>query len=601
MRNAETVLAVIQERGRRGLPLDDLYRQLFNPDLYLRGYGRLAKNKGAMTPGVTKETVDSMSLNVIEQIIEALRYERFRWTPARRVYIPKKNGKKRPLGMPVWTDKLLQEVIRSLLEAYYDPQFSPYSHGFRPGHGCTTALAHIRKKWTGAKWFIEGDIKGCFDNINHEVLLGILREKIHDGRFLNLVKYMLQAGYMEDWRYHKTYSGTPQGGVVSPILSNIYLDRLDAFVEQELIPAYTRGQYRRNPHYHVAQEKVRLLRRKGRMIEAKVLSKYQRTLPSNMTHDPEYRRLWYVRYADDFLLGFIGPRSEAEEIKQRIRVFLSDTLQLEMSAEKTLITHATTQAARFLGYDIINQQGDMRQTGNRRSANGRIALMMPSDVLRKKRQEYMSEGKPSHRGFLLQDTDYSIVSRYAMELMGFANYYVLATNRSNLWKLYSTMRHSLTATLAGKHKTTRSRIVERYTETIESENGPKKVITVKIAREGKLPLVARFGGYSFKRTTEQPIVDEVANLYTQRTSLEQRLLAERCELCGATKGTTAIEVHHLRKLANLKRAGKHEKPTWVKRMAAMQRKTLVVCTNCHDEIHAGKPYRRYDERTVHGQ
>ncbi|MDP9315334.1 MAG: reverse transcriptase domain-containing protein [Chloroflexota bacterium] len=598
MRNAETVLGIIQERGKRGLPMDDLYRQLFNPDLYLRGYGRLAANKGATTKGVTPETVDGMSQHVIEQIIEALRYEQFRWTPARRVYIPKANGKQRPLGMPVWTDKLLQEVIRSLLEAYYEPQFSPRSHGFRPGRGCHTALIQIRKYWTGTKWFIEGDIKGCFDNIDHDVLLKILGEKIQDGRFLNLVKRLLQAGYLEEWRYHKTYSGTPQGGVVSPILANIYLDRLDKFVEQELIPAYTRGKHRRDPHYHVVQEKVRYLRRRGRKDEARVMAKYQRTLPSYMTHDPEYRRLWYVRYADDFVLGFIGPRSEAEEIKQRISSFLRDTLHLEMSAQKTLITHATTEAARFLGYDIINQQGNTKQTDKWRSANGRIALMMPSDVLRKKRQEYMTAGKPSHRAYLLQETDYGIVARYAQELMGFANYYGLASNRSKLWKLHSTMRYSLLATLAGKHKTTRRQIANRYTRIIETEEGPKKAITVTLDREGKPPLVARFGGYSYKRRADKPIVDTVPTSFQSHTTLEQRLLADQCELCGTTGKTNTIEVHHIRKLADLKVKGQREKPAWVKRMAASRRKTLVVCEKCHDDIHAGKPYRRYG-KTAH--
>ena len=589
MRNAETVLAVIQERGKRGLPLDDLYRQLFNPDLYLRGYGRLAPNKGAMTKGVTPETVDGMSMDKVQQTIEALRFERFRWTPVRRVHIPKPNGKTRPLGIPTWTDKLVQEAIRALLEAYYEPQFSSQSHGFRPRRGCHTALVDIRKKWTGVKWFIEGDIKGCFDNINGDVLLSILGERIHDNRFLRLVRNMLHAGYLENWRYHKTYSGTPQGGVASPILANIYMDRLDKFVEQELIPAYTRGHYRRNPHYHAVSQKARYFRNQGRMQEARVWGKYQRTLPSNMTHDPEYRRLYYVRYADDFLLGFIGPEVEAEEIKVRIRTFLRDTLKLELSTEKTLITHATTHAARFLGYDITNQQGNVKQTDNRRSANGRIALLLPNEILQRKRQEYMSNGRPSHRNYLIVETDFTIVERYARELMGFANYYVLATNRTNLWKLHGTMRHSLTATLAAKHKTSRGQIVQRYTGIIATNDGPKKAIKVEVPREDKPPLVTSFGGYSFRRRTDAPIVDTLPNLFHARTSLEQRLLAKRCELCGATE---KIEVHHIRKLADLNQEGRGEKPPWVKRMAQLQRKTLVVCSDCHDSIHAGKPYRR---------
>src|SRR5689334_20547829 len=167
MQTAETIEALIRERGKKGAPLERVYRLLYNSDLYLRAYGKLYRNKGAMTPGVTAETVDEMSQRKIAAIIDALRYERYRWTPTKRVYIPKRNGKLRPLGLPVWTDKLVQEVVRSILTAYYEPRFSEHSHGFRPGRGCHTALREIWGKWTGVVWFIEGDISGCFDNINH--------------------------------------------------------------------------------------------------------------------------------------------------------------------------------------------------------------------------------------------------------------------------------------------------------------------------------------------------------------------------------------------------------------------------------------------------
>src|SRR3954467_1197243 len=241
MQDAETVLGVIRERGRRGLPLERLYRQLFNPQLFLRAYGRIYANKGAMTPGVTRETVDGMSLAKIGAIIGRVRSESYRWSPARRVYIPKKNGKWRPLGMPTWSDKLVAEVVRLLLEAYYDIGFSDRSHGFRPGRGCHTALREVATAWTGTHWFIEGDISDCFGSLDHEILVGMLAEKVHDGRFLRLIERMLQAGYLEDWTWKATLSGAPQGGPASPILSNIYLDRLDRFVEEQLLPEYNRG------------------------------------------------------------------------------------------------------------------------------------------------------------------------------------------------------------------------------------------------------------------------------------------------------------------------------------------------------------------------
>lgn len=235
MRNAETVLSVIRDRGDRGLPLDDVYRQLFNPNLYLKAYSRIYQNDGAMTLGVTPETADGMSIKKIENLIEEIRYERFRWTPVRRTSIPKKNGKTRPLGIYTWKDKLVQEVVRLILEAYYEPQFSDSSHGLGPKRGCHTALTVIDRTWQGTKWFIEGDIRGCFYNINHRILMSILREKIQDNRFLRLIESLLKAGYCEQWKYHSTLSGTPQGAIVSPMLANIYLDKLDKFIEQALI------------------------------------------------------------------------------------------------------------------------------------------------------------------------------------------------------------------------------------------------------------------------------------------------------------------------------------------------------------------------------
>lgn len=225
MRKADTILGVIRERGRHRLPLENIYRQLYNRNLYLQAYGRLYWTDGALTPGATTETVDAMALTKIDAIIDALRHERYRWTPVRRVYIEKRHStKKRPLGLPTWSDKLLQEVIRLMLEAYYEPQFSPHAHGFRPGRGCHTALGEITSGWKGVKWFIEGDISQCFDSLDHPVLLTILRERFHDQRFLRLIANLLKAGYLEEWRYHTTRSRVPQGGVVSPILRNLYLD-----------------------------------------------------------------------------------------------------------------------------------------------------------------------------------------------------------------------------------------------------------------------------------------------------------------------------------------------------------------------------------------
>ena len=450
MQKAEVVLGVLRERGRKGLPCEQLYRQLYNKDLYLLAYSNIYSNKGAMTPGASGETADGMSEDKIDEITGLMRRERYRFAPVRRVYIPKKNGKMRPLGLPSWSGKLIGEVVRLLLEAYYEPRFSRNSHGFRKGRGCHTALRDIRETWTGTAWFIEGDVTGCFDNISHEVMLSVLAEKIHDQRFLRLMRNMLKAGYLEDWEYRETLSGVPQGGVLSPILSNIYLDKLDEFVEQELIPQYTRGERRaRNPEYTRLCSRMKYARRTGKREIARDLGKKLRGLPYTDPMDPGYRRLRYIRYADDHILGFIGPKAEAEEIKARIALFLRETLGLELNTAKTLITHARSQRARFLGYDITVQHCDTKRTGGRRAANGKIALKVPPDVVKAQCARYRQHGKPWHRPRLQNLSDYDIVRIYGAEYRGVVNYYLLAQDVSRLdtlrWNAQTSMLKTLGA------------------------------------------------------------------------------------------------------------------------------------------------------------
>jgi group II intron reverse transcriptase/maturase len=440
MQDADPILGLIRERGEKGLPMERVYRLLFNRNLYFRAYGKIYRNDGAMTHGITEETPEGMSLEKIDALIEALRYERYQWLPARRVYIPKKNGKKRPLGMPGWSDKLLQEVLRLILEAYFEPRFSDHSHGFRRERGCHTALREIYHKWIGTTWFIEGDISQCFDRLNHELLIQELSEQFHDGRFIRLMRELLDAGYMEDWTYNQTLSGVPQGGVVSPILANILLNKLDRFVEDTLIPQYTKGTKRKlDRRYRRLVEQARRERRKGNVAKANELKKQFQKLPS-VVMSPEFRRLKYVRYADDFLLGFVGTKAEAEEIKRQLRQFLREELKLEWSEERTLITHARSEAARFLGYEVTVHQEDPKQvtTSNRgalRSVNGGIGLRVPEDVLKDKCERYMRNGKAVHRTELLHESDFTIVAKYQLEFQGIANYYRTFTDGCGIGRL----------------------------------------------------------------------------------------------------------------------------------------------------------------------
>ncbi len=444
MQNAEAVVDILRARGRRGLPCDELYRQLFNPALFLMAYGRIYANDGAMTPGVRGETADGMSLAKIGRIIDALRHERYRFQPVKRVYIPKKNSRKmRPLGLPSWSDKLVGEVVRILLEAYYEPRFSGRSHGFRPGRGCHTALTEVARTWTGTTWFIEGDISDCFGSLDHSVLLGILGEKIRDNRFLRLIKNMLRAGYLEDWQWNATLSGAPQGGVASPVLSNIYLDRLDKFAGTVLIPEYTRGKSRKaNPAWTKVASAMAAARRRGDRAAVRELRQQRRGLPARDPGDPGYRRLRYIRYADDHLFGFTGPKAEAEQIKARLARFLHDDLKLELSEGKTLITHARTQAARFLGYDITVQHSPCRP-----AVNGVIGLRVPRTVITAKTAPYLRHGKPGHRPELMNLEDPAIISAYGAGYRGLVQYYLLAGNVSRLHQLRWAAETSMLKTL----------------------------------------------------------------------------------------------------------------------------------------------------------
>ena len=579
MRNAEKVLGIHQARGQKDKPIERVYRHLFNPEFYLAAYAKIGKNEGALTQGVTDETVDGMSLAGINRIIELLQNEKYVWKPVRRKNIPKKDGKKRPLGIPTWGDKLLQEVMRSLLEAYYEPKFSAFSHGFRLKRGCHTALSQVQKTWTQTVWFIEGDITKCFDTINHDTLINILEKDIHDGRFIRLIRGLLEAGYMEDGQWHKTPSGTPQGGVISPLLANIYLSKLDDFVETALVPDYTRGETRKlNREYKRIQGQVQYWAQKGDAAKVKDLKQRRRSLPSHDRLDPDYRRLRYVRYADDFLLGFIGPKTEAEAIKRRISTFLGQHLNLTLSDAKTLITHADTTAS-FLGYEVTRTKFTNRIN---RSGQGAICLLVPQQVEANVKKRFCKNGKPVHFGGWTAYSDFEIVNRYQAVLRGLYNYYAMGVNVSRrMGNIKWVLEQSLVKTLANKHKTSYAKIYQRLATT--NKDG-YAVLKVRVERDGKKPLAAEFGGFGLVRTKtisiSSPFDYRTVLRIRDRSSLIDRLLKDRCELCGSKD---RVQVHHVRRIREKGKRLPHQE---IK--AVINRKAVVVCHECHWTIHRGK-------------
>lgn len=600
MRSPERVLNSLNEHSKdSSYKFERLYRILFNEELFYVAYQKIASNGGSTTKGSDGRSIDEMSLARIETLIASLKDESYQPHPSRRVHIPKKNGKTRPLGIPAFEDKLVQEVVRMILEAIYEGHFETTSHGFRPKRSCHTALLHIQKTFSGAKWFIEGDIKGFFDNIDHDVLVGILRERISDDRFIRLIRKFLKAGYVEDWTFHNTYSGTPQGGIVSPILANIYLDKLDKYVK-EYIRHFDMGTKRRpgKESNDLANERKRTVRKLKKVKDGtekaalvarlKAIEQERAAFPNGDEMDESYRRLKYIRYADDFILGVIGSKEEAQRIKEDIKSFLSASLALELSEEKTLITH-TGKSAKFLGYEITvtrdnHQRRDVRGC-LRRTYGKRVRLNVSMATLRDKLLEYgameikLRNGKeiwkPKCRSGLIFNDDLEILDRYNRETVGFCNYYLIANNCVVLHNFRYIMEYSMYKTFAGKYRSTVRKINKKYRLN--------KLFTVKYEQKGVIKS-RTFYKTSFKRRTTafngSCDIEPYSIADVSRTNLTDRLKAEKCELCGATG---KLIMHHVRNLKDLK-----GKESWERLMSARKRKTIALCPSCHRLRHLGK-------------
>lgn len=600
MRSPERVLNSLNEHSKdSSYKFERLYRILFNEELFYVAYQKIASNGGSTTKGSDGRSIDEMSLARIETLIASLKDESYQPHPSRRVHIPKKNGKTRPLGIPAFEDKLVQEVVRMILEAIYEGHFETTSHGFRPKRSCHTALLHIQKTFSGAKWFIEGDIKGFFDNIDHDVLVGILRERISDDRFIRLIRKFLKAGYVEDWTFHNTYSGMPQGGIVSPILANIYLDKLDKYVK-EYIRHFDMGTKRRpgKESNDLANERKRTVRKLKKIKDGtekaalvarlKAIEQERAAFPSGDEMDGSYRRLKYIRYADDFILGVIGSKEDALRIKEDIKSFLSESLALELSEEKTLITH-TGKSAKFLGYEITvtrnNHQRRDVQGRLRRTYGKRVRLNVSMATLRDKLLEYgameikLRNGKeiwkPKCRSGLIFNDDLEILDRYNRETVGFCNYYLIANNCVVLHNFRYIMEYSMYKTFAGKYRSTVRKINKKYRLN--------KLFTVKYEQQGAIKS-RTFYKTSFKRRTTafngSCDIEPYSIADVSRTNLTDRLKAEKCELCGATG---KLIMHHVRNLKDLK-----GKESWKRLMSARKRKTIALCPSCHRLRHLGK-------------
>ncbi|WP_028308187.1 reverse transcriptase domain-containing protein [Desulfitibacter alkalitolerans] len=565
-----------------------LYRYLLRDDIYYLAYQKLYSNKGASTKGIDNDTADGFGKKYVDSLIKELSDGTYTPKPVRREYIKKKNGKMRPLGIPSFRDKLLQEVIRNFLEAIYEPTFSDFSHGFRPKRSCHTALEQAKLYFRGAKWFIEGDIKGCFDDIDHDKLIEILQRKIKDSRFINVIRSFLKAGYMEDWKYHQTYSGCPQGGILSPILANIYLNELDneiAKIKQAFDKPATR---KITPEHSSLSAKLFKRRKKLKsatgeqrtalLSEIRDLEEQYRKTPSKMQDD---KKVSYVRYADDFLIAVNGSKEDCVKLKEQLAKFLFDEYKLTLSKDKTLITHSS-ERVRFLGYDISVRRNQEYMTDSRgrkaRHLNNTVALSVPFEKIEKHmfekgfvRQTEAKKFRPLHKKGWLYLPDAEIVERYNAEIRGIVNYYYLASNLYKLQYFAYLMEYSCLATLAGKHNSTIKKIVAKHKQgkdwaiKYKTENGAtkeKRIVKLK----------------DCKGKCEDKIVQHRYSVNTNAT-IRARLQAGICELCGS-KDKASYEVHHVPSVKGLDGTS-----LWEQIMKSKRRKTLVVCEDCHKAIH----------------
>ena len=607
MRSPQNVLESLSSKAcNSNYQYQRLYRNLYNPEFYLTAYQKIQAKQGSMTAGTDGKTVDGMGMKRINALIAKLKDFSYQPSPARRTYIPKANGKKRPLGIPSFDDKLVQEVVRMILESIYEPTFLNTSHGFRPKRSCHTALQYVQKNFTGVKWFVEGDIKGCFDHVDHHVLVNILRRRIQDEHFIGLIWKFLKAGYMEDWVYHNTYSGTPQGSIISPILANIYLNELDVFIAQ-YAQTFRQGYKRRiNPAYKKPLDKRRgkqeWLKRNEHKIsqeqkaavkaEIDEINQYLRTIPYVDPMDDGYKRLVYVRYADDFLIGVIGSKVDAKQVKADVGQFIRQQLHLELSQEKTLITHGS-DFAQFLSFQITasTEQNSTRTKAGyiKRSYTGRIKLYVPKEKWLKRLLSYgalriqydKNNGnkeiwEPICRSDLRNLDDLEILNQYNAEIRGLYNYYRIAHNATVLNNFLYVMKYSMYKTFAGKYRTSMRKIIQKYTKdrdfviTYQGKSGEKSVV---------------FYNQGMRRDTHvsatDPDIIGRARENRNYTSLVQRLRGCQCEWCGATD--VEIEIHHVKKLKDL--SGRAE---WERHMIARRRKTMALCHNCHVKLHAGK-------------
>lgn len=398
-----------------GFRFDDIYNLVYDENWLRRAYGSVKSNAGSRTAGTDGQTMRDFEENLDENLKDlrkSLKFQSFDPKPVRRTYIPKSDGEQRPLGIPTIKDRIVQEALRMVLEPIYETDFSEMSFGFRPNRNTHDARMAVREAMVPAKhnykpWVIDADIKGFFDNVDHQTLEQIIQDRITDQKLRDLIWGFLKAGVMEDGTYHRSTLGTPQGGIVSPVLANIYLNELDQWAKQ-----WT--------DISTAEKLERRRRGKGN---------------------------WrYARYADDFLFLTNGTRKRAETMLRRVETFVEEELNLTLSEEKTELVHAEDGVS-FLGYRL--KANDQTTGGVKRT----VPKEATEDIKAKVRRA--TEG----------NTNVSIRAKLravSSILRGWANYYRYATDASQVFSdLDHFAWHRMIHWLAEKLQCSRKRLISQ--------------------------------------------------------------------------------------------------------------------------------------------
>ncbi len=574
----------------------ELFRILHKDDIWLSAYEKVRSSSGSMTPGVNSDTAESFNIKKLKNIKDLVITEKYTPLPVKQIYIPKPNGKKRPLGLPTFSDKIVQECVRLILDAIYEPTFYENSFGFRTNRGPHNALKYIEENFRWCSYVIEGDIKEAYPSISHEKLISILKEKISDERFINLIRKFLKAGILQDRNIQYSHFGTPQGSVVSPLLANIYFDKLDKEViklsKQIFVPKVNkRNTIHKNLSYkisrkfselHDIQDKKSILY-KDTLKEIKDLKQHQRSIPSLVKQGVEIK---YVRFADDWVIGINGPFRLTTKILTYIQKYLKEELALTLSPEKTKITCLHRGTFSFLGYDIFipRNRPITKVKGIIRRGNSLLRLEPSIDKIQKSLKNSgfittLGKGyRPTSKKSITTLEDHVIVSYFRSVWLGLYNYYSGSTNRTLLLYIQFLLIRSCAMTLGHKHRKSSKYMFDKYGKNLNFNISEKKTLDTKLLGSVSFPIL-NIGKLS---TRKWNINENFKDPFSQKINkISRSNLLKNCLLC---KSKIDIEMHHVKHIRKRgkKYIGFHEQ------MSLINRKQIPVCRECHNMIHTGQ-------------